>query len=57
MAECLEVAAVTQGASVDETLRCLREAIVLYLEGEDPDVLGVVASPRLSISMEMPLVE
>ena len=57
VAECLEVAAVTQGESVDETLRHLREALALYLEGEDPEVLGVVASPRLSISMEMPLVE
>ena len=35
VANCLEVAVVTQGRTLDETLDNLREAISLHLEGED----------------------
>lgn len=52
VAECLEVAVVTQGASVDETLHNIREALELYMEEEDPALLGLAASPRLSITLE-----
>ena len=52
VAECLEVAVVTQGDSLDETLRNLREAVGLFLSDEDPASLGLVANPRLSISFE-----
>ena len=52
VAECVEVAVVTQGASLDETLRNLREAVGLFLSDEDPVSLGLVVNPRLSISFE-----
>lgn len=52
VAECLEVGVVTQGESLDETLRNLREAMALYLEGEEPAALGLVPNPRLAISFE-----
>ena len=52
VAECLEVGVVTEGESLDETLRNLREAMALYLEGEEPAALGLVANPRLAISFE-----
>ena len=52
VAECLEVAVVTQGDSLDETLRNLREAVGLFLSDEDPASLGLVANPRLLISFE-----
>ena len=52
VAECLEVAVVTQGTSVDETLHNIREALALYMDEEDPGVLGMVASPRLSVTLE-----
>ena len=52
VAECLEVAAVTQGASLDETLNNLREALDLYLNGEDHILLGLVPEPRLIINFE-----
>ena len=52
VAECLEVAVVTQGLSLDETLRNLREAVGLFLADEDPAELGLVASPRLAVSFE-----
>ena len=50
--ECLEVAVVTQGASLDEALGNLREALDLYLDGEDPAVLGLAPEPRLVITFE-----
>ena len=52
VAECLEVAVVTQGDSLDETLRHLREAVGLFMSEEDPASLGLAANPRLSISFE-----
>ena len=36
VAECLEVAVVTQGRTLDETIANLQEAVALHLEGEDP---------------------
>ncbi len=52
VAECWEVAVVTQGASLDETVRNLREAVALHLEGEDPAAFGLAANPSLLITME-----
>ena len=34
-AQCLDINVVTQGDTLDETLANLREAVALYLEGED----------------------
>jgi len=36
VAECLEIGVVTQGKTLDETIANLKEAVALYLEGEDP---------------------
>jgi len=52
VAECLEVAVVTQGRSLDETAQALREAVALHLEGEDAAALGLTASPRLVLQYE-----
>ena len=54
VAECLEVSVVTQGRSLDETLSHLREALALYLDGEDMARLGLSPSPRLLVSFETP---
>jgi predicted RNase H-like HicB family nuclease len=35
VAECLEIPVVTQGRTLDEVTRNLREAVELHLEGED----------------------
>ena len=35
MAECIDLAVVTQGRTLDETVQNLREALQLHLEGED----------------------
>ncbi len=35
VAECLDLAVVTQGQTLDQTIKNLQEAIQLHLEGED----------------------
>jgi predicted RNase H-like HicB family nuclease len=52
VAECLELAVVTQGHTLDETVSNLREAVGVHLEGEDPAEFGLTASPRLVITHE-----
>lgn len=54
VAECLEVAVVSQGRTLDELVANLREALDLHLEGEDPVVLGLSSAPRLALSFELP---
>lgn len=53
VAECLEIAVVTQGASLDEVTRNLREAVALHLEGEDLPALGLANNPTLLVTMEV----
>jgi len=53
VAECLEVAVVTQGHTLDELVANLREAVSLHLEGEDPASSGVVAAPRIALTYEV----
>ena len=50
VAECLEVAVVTQGRTADEVLANLQEAIALHLEGEDLRSLGLTEKPRLVVT-------
>ena len=52
VAESLELALVTQGRSLDELLRNLRQAVRLHLEGEDPGRFGLSASPRIALTYE-----
>lgn len=53
VAECVGFPIITQGQTLDETVKNLREAIQLHLEGEDLDELGLVANPPLVLTMEM----
>lgn len=53
VAECLEVAVVTQGKTLDETIANLQEAVALHLEGEDPAEFGLALNPTLLITMEL----
>jgi predicted RNase H-like HicB family nuclease len=52
VAECLEIAVVTQGKTLDETISNLKEAVALHLEGEDLSEYGLVQNPTLLITME-----
>jgi predicted RNase H-like HicB family nuclease len=53
VAECLNLAVVTQGATLDETVQNLREAIQLHLDGEDPLEMGLAPHPPLLVTMEL----
>lgn len=55
VAECVELAVVTQGATVDETLTNLQEAVALHLEGEDPADFGLIPNPTILVTMELEL--
>lgn len=52
VAECLEVAVVTQGRSLDETLANLRSALDLHLDDEELARAGLTSSLRLVVSHE-----
>jgi len=53
VAECLEISVVTQGKTLDETIKNLQEAVALHLEGEDPADFGLAPNPTLLITMEL----
>ena len=57
VASCLELAVVTQGSTLDETVANLREAVRLFLKDETPDYLGVVARPRILLTLEVETAE
>ncbi len=51
--ECLEIPVVTQGKTIDETVRNLQEAVALHLEGENLQEMGLVNNPNLLVTMEL----
>ena len=53
VAECLNLAVVTQGRTLDETVQNLREAIQLHLEGEDLAEMGLAPNPPVLITLAM----
>ena len=55
VAECLEIAVVTQGKTLDATVDKLREAVSLHLEGENPADFGLVQDPRILLTFELEL--
>lgn len=52
--DCHEVAVVTQGRTLDETLANLLEALALHLEGEDLSALGLENLKRIHVSYDLP---
>jgi len=53
VAECVEVAIVTQGKTLDDTINNLKEAVELHLEGENLAELGLASNPTLIVTMEV----
>lgn len=53
VAECVEIPVVTQGKTLDETVRNLQEAVELHLEGENLAELGLAPHPTLIVTMEL----
>lgn len=56
VAECLDLPVVTQAATLDQLASNIREAIGLYLEGEDLAEVGLVADPTILVTLELPAV-
>lgn len=53
VAECLELAVVTQGRTLDEVVENLRQALALHLEDEDMASLGLAEHPRVQLIYDM----
>lgn len=51
-AQCVELAIVTQGRTLDETVANLRAAVELHLQGEDLDDLGLAPAVALHVTVE-----
>ena len=52
-AECLEIPVVTQGRTLDEVTKNLREAVELHLADEDLETLGLAPDPTIIVTMEL----
>ena len=53
VAECLNINVVTQGDTLEETLRNLQDAVALYLEGEDLAELGLAPDPAIMVTIKL----
>ena len=53
IAESHEIAVVTQGKTLDETIANLKEAVALHLEGEDPADFNLIPNPSLLVTLEL----
>ena len=53
VAECLEIPVVTQGDTLDELVSNLKEAVELFLDGEDNSEFGLDKDPNLIVTMEI----
>lgn len=52
VAECVELAIVTQGKTLDELVANIHEASNLHLESEVVSEYGLVKSPLISVNFE-----
>ncbi len=53
VAECMEIAVVTQGKTLDEAVTNLQEAIALHLEGENLADFDLAPNPSLLVTFEL----
>ncbi len=53
VAECFEIAVVTQGKTLDETVQNLEDAVALFLNGEDMEELGLAHNPTILVTYEI----
>lgn len=47
---CFNIPIVTQGATLDEVIHNLKEAVELHFEDEDPAELGYVENPSIIVT-------
>jgi predicted RNase H-like HicB family nuclease len=53
VAECMEIAVVTQGTTLDEVTHNLQEAVQLHLEGENVAEFGLIPNPTILVTLEL----
>ena len=53
VAECVEIPVVTQGNTLDDVTKNLREAVALHLADEDLAALGLSPNPTVIVTMEL----
>ena len=53
VAQATDVPIATQGVTLDEVARNVKEAVDLYLEGEDLESLGFASYPQVLVSFEI----
>ena len=53
VAECMEIAVVTQGKTLDDTITNLQEAVALHLEGENLADFDLAPNPSLLVTFEL----
>src|SRR5260370_10946004 len=53
VAECFDLPVVTQGATLDELMKNVKEAIALQLEGENPADFGLAPDASILASYEL----
>jgi predicted RNase H-like HicB family nuclease len=53
VAECLDIAAVMQGKTLDETIANLKESVALHLEDEYLSEFGLAPNPTLLVTIEL----
>ena len=53
VAECTDIAVVTEGETLDEVVARLKEAVALYFDGEDVEALGFSKSLSLDVHIQV----
>ncbi|OGU81149.1 MAG: hypothetical protein A2W11_04620 [Ignavibacteria bacterium RBG_16_35_7] len=53
VAECNDLAVVTQGKTLDELVKNLKEAIELHLENENLEELDIAPNPTIIANVEL----
>jgi predicted RNase H-like HicB family nuclease len=53
VAECVDLPVVTQGATIEESLSNLREAVGLMLDGEDLITWNLAPNPTIMVMIEL----
>ncbi len=54
IAEGVDLAIVTQANNLDTLMENIKEAVALYFENEDADVLNFSAKPSIFVNFEVP---
>jgi len=53
VAECVNLPVVTQGQTIDDTVKNMKEALALHFEDENPEELDFAPNAPLIVSMEL----